>query len=365
MLRGALVTPIRSTDAAGTLVIGTLLTALGWIVVPLWLVAVIVFPAAALAAPLALAPTLVARGYFLRVIADGIETGNADGAPRFVRWGGLYRDGVKSAFVTLGYLLPLSLCLGAVALAGVLLGSGRVDPIPGTEPTLGSGTADPAVGLPILATTGGFVALFTLTYLLAFAYLQPAALSTLAASGRLRDAFRPTIVGPVAASGDYVVGWSLAAVVLLTGYTLAIPFVPLLVGISLVFLTRVVAYALYGRVTAGALGEDDTPDPNETNTQHDLAEVARGLDASVSARRARAHPDPPEAPPDVQTGRSVPSSARSDAPHDRGGADERDCFGSGPPRHADGDGEVDGDGDGEVDADADDGGFRWGPRIDG
>jgi len=55
-----------------------------------------------LLAPLALAPPFVARGYFVRVLTAGIATGNADGAPPFVAWNELYRNGLKSALLSAG-----------------------------------------------------------------------------------------------------------------------------------------------------------------------------------------------------------------------------------------------------------------------
>ena len=85
MLRAALATPLRSDDAAGTLVIGTFLTLLGSaITVGLAagaLAVPIATPLLVAAAPVVLAPAFVARGYHLRVVAEGIEATTADGAP--------------------------------------------------------------------------------------------------------------------------------------------------------------------------------------------------------------------------------------------------------------------------------------------
>jgi len=404
MLRGALATPTRSADAAGTLVVGTILTFLAWTVTPIWLVAVVFVPPVALAAPLALAPALVARGYVLRVVSGEIATGNADGAPPFVRWGGLYRDGVKSVLLTAGYLLPLAIALAAVALAVVLIEWGRVDPTPVTGPVLGGGPADPGVAVPVLGALGGFVLLFTVAYLLAFAYLRPAALATFATTGRLRDAFRPSLVVPVARSGEYAVGWSLAAVVLLTGYTFAIPLVPLFIGIGLVFATRVVVHALYGRGAADVLDgppatlPDSSADPDVTRPEEGARDAENptgavagdGIRSPVSGRESRAGPVLAEAPVDVQTGRSVPltsstvesSESESDdhtpvrddvfLPADPEEADESPMFGddTGESIDVDRDGgtgrDVGADEGHDADRDHDgDAGFDWGPRTDG
>lgn len=372
MLRGAVETPIRSTDAAGTLVVGGFLTALGWIVTPLWLLASLLAPPVALVAPLALAPTLVARGYFLRVVAGELETATARGAPRFVRWGGLYRDGVKSALLTVAYLLPLVICLGAVAFAGTLVGTGRVDPTPVAEPVFGTGSTDPSAAVPAFGVAGGLVVLLAVSYLLAFAYVRPAAVSTFAATGRLRDAFRPTLVWSVATSSDYAVGWSLATVVVLTGYVFALPFVPLLVGIGVVFAVRVVAHALYGRGAADALSDigpsglsDGRPTPSTDSGEH--AAVARAVADPVieetaadgadgaSVRGPRGGPVLAEAPVDVQIGRSVPTGS---SPETRTTHAAIDCRSARPDAFDPADAEDDA----EDDAD---GGFHWGPGTDG
>ncbi|MBP1923309.1 hypothetical protein J2751_002348 [Halorubrum alkaliphilum] len=410
MLRGALATPTRSADAAGTLVVGAVLTFLAWVVTPVWLVAVVLTPPVALAAPIALAPALVARGYYLRVVFGEIGSKRVDGAPPFVRWGGLYRDGIRSALLTVGYLLPLALVLGAVALAGVLVESGRVEPTPVTDPVLGGGSADPGVAVPVLGALGGLIVLLTVAYLLVFTYVRPAALATFAATGRLRDAFRPTLVVPVARSGEYVVGWSLAAVVLLTGYTFAIPLVPLFVGIGLVFATRIVAHALYGRGAADVLnGHPSTlaDSPDVTGMEGEARGAAdEGVRSAFPRRGARDGPVLAEVPVDVQTGRSVPLG-RSTAGSSEGGSDDRvpvrgDVFLPADPQEADEspvfsddtgdrtdvdpDDDTDRDpgadegrdsgadegrdsgADGGRDADRDhddDGGFDWGPRTDG
>ncbi len=405
MLQGALATPVRSADAAGTLVVGSVLTFLAWVVTPVWLVIVAFVPPVALAAPLALAPAFVARGYFIRVVSRGIETENTEGAPPFVRWGGLYRDGVKSVLLTAGYLLPLIVVLGGVALAGVLVESGRVDLALVADPVLGGGWADPAVATPVVGVGGGLVFLSTAVYLLVFMYLRPAALSTFAATGRLRDAFRPSLVVPVARSGEYAVGWTLAVLVLITGYTFAIPLVPFLIGIGLVFATRVVAHTLYGRGAADVLndrpttstgssertdetgenGADRTDDGTDEPRNDEWVSSDADHDERLPARPGRVSRGEfvlAEAPVDVQIGRSVPptpvaqESSEADASDRPVGRD--DGFFAAEPEAADGsavlgddhdptdgvDSDQDSDGDHTRDSDAADG-FDWGPRTDG
>ena len=300
MLRGALATPTRSDDAAGTVVIGTVLTLLSWVLTPAWLATVLVSPVALVAAPLALAPALVVRGYYVRVVAGGVAAGNADGAPRVVGWGRLYRDGIKSVVLSVVYLLPLVVALAGVGVAAAFVRLGWVDVSPVTAPIVSALGVDVAGAEAVLGTAGAFVGVLSIAYLVGFAYVRPAALASFAATGRLRDGFRPIRVGRVAISGDYAVAWSLAAVTLITGYVLAAPFVPLLVGIAAVFGVRVVVHTLYGRGAVAELAgaretrtEDTraarTEDTRETRTQESLV---------VDPRRS-------EPRPAVQAGRSV------------------------------------------------------------
>lgn len=124
MLRGTVTALTRSADAAGVLVVGGLLTLLTWVVTPIWVGGALLFPPLVLLAPLALAPAFVARGYFVRVLTAGIATGNADGAPPFVAWNELYRNGLKSALLSAVLLAPLVLGAALAALAIGALGTG-------------------------------------------------------------------------------------------------------------------------------------------------------------------------------------------------------------------------------------------------
>lgn len=312
MLNRALTSLGRSADGVGVLVVGGVLTLLAWTVTPVWLGGVLVFPPLVVLAPLALAPALVGRGYLFRVLAGGLANGNADGAPPFVGWGKLYKDGVVSALVSAVLLAPLALLFGLVAVAGIALGVGAVDPVSVAAPLAGALGLDGLVVLVGLAS--GLLAIVTAAYLLGFAYVRPAALAAVAASGRLRDGLRPKRVRGVAGSGAYVTAWVVAAVSLLAGYALAAPFVPVLIGIPLVFATRVVAHALYGRGAAAAIGSPDIPsvavgagaadagaaDAGVADLRSTAAgETDRDSEHQIDRRR------PAEASPTVQTGRSV------------------------------------------------------------
>ena len=306
MLNRTLSSLRRSADGAGVLAVGGVLTLLTWVVTPLWLVGVVAFPFLVALAPLALAPPFVTRGYFVRVLAESVESGNAAGAPPFVAWNKLYRDGVKSAVLSAVLLAPLALLFGLVAVAGVLFSTGAVPAEMignSVERALGDGGVIAVVGLG-----GGLLGVVSLAYLLVFAYVRPAALAAFAVSGRLRDGLRPKRVSRIAGSGAYATAWVVAAVTLLTGYALAAPFVPVLIGIVITFVTRVVVYALYGR-GSGAVASDETETSDDggstafdTPTDGSSAERVDGNPTEPLARKRPA----PEAPPTVQTGRAVP-----------------------------------------------------------
>ncbi|WP_418285870.1 DUF4013 domain-containing protein [Halorubrum sp. DTA46] len=301
MLKRALVSLLRSSDGVGVLVVGGVLTLLAWTVTPLWLGGVLLFPPVIVLAPLALAPALVARGYFIRVLVDAAETGNAAGAPPFVAWNRLYRDGVKSAVLSAVLLAPLAMLLGLVAAGAFVIGSGSADPSPVLDPIAGALGRDGVAALGALGV--GLVAVTVGVYLVGFAYLRPAALAAFAATGRLRDGLRPRRVGRVAGSGAYATAWVVATVTFLAGYALAGPFVAAVLGVPFVFATRVVVHALYGRGAAETLETRAASvagaDSETAGDDRDEGTVASGAVHEGSSRS-------PEAPVAVQTGRPIP-----------------------------------------------------------
>lgn len=345
MLTAAATALTRTDDTAGVVLVGGSVTLLGWILTALWLVGVLfVSPAVAVAAPVALAPSLVARGYFVRVIRAAIRPGDAAGAPSLVAWGELARDGLRSALLSAALLAPLA---GGLAVGGgavVALVAGPVDP--GSASAAAESALGPNGPAAVAAVAAGLVAALVGAYLLAFAYLRPAALAAFAASGRLRDGLNPRTVVGVAATGPYATGWTLGVGALAVGYAVAAPTVPLVVGVAVAFLARVVAHGLYGRGAADALTDgtaEDEPSQPEPRTARGSArsegrtarraDAIRGPGAGRDAGPARDEPPvavvsgdggqpirgEPSAP--VQVGRAVPVDDRADA---RGG-DETDA----------------------------------------
>ena len=385
MLTAAAAALTRTDDTAGVVLIGGAVTLLSWVLTPAWVAGVLfVSPAVAVAAPLALGPWLVARGYFVRVTRSATQTGEATGAPSLVAWGELVRDGVKSALVSAALLAPLAggLVVASVAVAALVVGP--VDPGPAAaavESTLGpNGPAAVAV------VAGGVVAAFAGAYLLAFAYVRPAALAAFAASGRLRDGLNPRTVADVAATGSYATGWTLAVGALAVGYAVAVPTAPLVVGVAVAFLARVVAHGLYGRGAADALTQDAIRDTEVRPSAGAARDGARSADRTArrtdatrgdapirGTDRARTDPSIPvvsgdggrpmrdEPPATVQVGRDVPVDVVGGDAADVADASDADEEGDAAAGEgAAGEGAT---GEGAAAGEGAAGGFEWGPPL--
>lgn len=270
MLRESLVAPVRSSDSAGTAVVGSVLLAS---VVGLVAVGIAGGPAvASLSVPLALLPWSVLRGYGVRTVEAGID--GAEAIPSFVGWGGLLRVGLKATVLDVGYLLPSVLLYlgGGLVLVGV----------------------DEAgfVPVPVSALFGtvfaSSVLLLVLASLVGAAYFHPAGVASMAATGRLRAGFDPRRVLPAAVSSTYAVAWVVGGVVTLVGLAVAVPLAVVLVGLPFAFGVRSVTNSLYGRGTAHRFRDGGRED-------------ASGADPTDSPTSDA----PPEVDPEVQVGRSV------------------------------------------------------------
>jgi hypothetical protein len=178
-------------------------------------------------------------------------------------------------------------------------------------------------------------------------------------------------VAGVAATGPYATGWTLAVGALAVGYAVAAPTAPLVVGVAVAFLARVVAHDLYGRGAAGGLTERTGADSGTRRADGTVRGAARpegrpGTDPGASRDGAagrdlgRTGNDPPthvvsgdggqpmrgEPPAPVQVGRDVSVNDRGDAVG--GGATGE----SGEDATAPADGGADSAG-----------GFEWGPAL--
>lgn len=210
MFEAAVKYPYDDGDGVRALIIGSLLTLLGFLIVP----------------------TIIVTGYALSVIRS-VRAGNSH-PPAFGDWGELLVDGLKGTLVVIVYfLIPSVLFTGSVGATLIPVAGG-----------LGEGTA--AFGL-----LGLVVVLLSVPLFLVAAYLLPAALVGVALTGRIGAAFSVGRIWSLVTTSDYALAWVLALVVslvasfltaLLTGLTL----IGGLLGSLLGFYSLVVAAYLYG-----------------------------------------------------------------------------------------------------------------------
>lgn len=202
MLVDALKYPSRGESWLKTVLIGGILSLLGFLVVPLILV----------------------QGYMLRVLHDGTE--GAEEPPVFDEWGDMLVDGIKViAAALVFFLVPLGLLFVAMMVGGFAAVSGSE----------GSGIVGLLLGL------FAFV-----TWLLA-AYLLPAGLANMAREDAFGAAFDTAALRTAAGSTDYLVAVVLAFVVAIVLGTIASALSAILVGVFILFYLQVSVFYLYGR----------------------------------------------------------------------------------------------------------------------
>lgn len=219
--------PARREDWLKTVLIGGVLTLLGFLIIP----------------------AVIVSGYLLAVIR-GRATGE-DVPPGFEDWGGLLVDGVKTWVVGFVYaVVPTVLALGMFggAVASIATGSD--------------------VGMVLGLLGFGIGGLLLMAIGLVFFYLLPASLANLAVTGRLGAAFDVDTVRRVVASRAYAVPWLWGLGVLVVGGTVAnlvmvIPLLGWIAGAILLFYVEVVMGALWGTGFAEAL-DAEGPEPGET-----------------------------------------------------------------------------------------------------
>ncbi|MFB6127976.1 MAG: DUF4013 domain-containing protein [Halolamina sp.] len=287
MFREALSAPVESEDTAGTVIVGTLLTAVTLVLGAAWALATASSPLGLVLTPAVALPGAIRRGYTLRVVAAGVREGSA--TPSFVRWGGLVRTGLRSYVLTAAYLLPGV----AVVVAVLVLGGLTANELPETA----AGFA--AAGTLLVALGVG------VGYALVAAVALPAAQATLAVEGRLRDGLAAHRVLSRAASGAYLLALAGTVAVVAGGAVLGWPLSVVAVGFAVLFYARVVAAGLVGRGLSTALGEESAGEPG--------SDSGRRLDAVAS--------EPSVA---VQVGRGVASAESDGGIADAGGTNDGD-----------------------------------------
>lgn len=204
-----------------TVLIGGVLTFLGFLVVPVVLV----------------------NGYLLRVL-DAAVAGERS-PPRFDEWVDLFVDGLLVWVVQLIYVGVPAMVFGLVIASFTVVTAVTSSASPTPRATAAAG------GLAILA-----VLLVAGLVLLLAGYLLPAALANFARTGEFAAAFHLRTVASAAFSVDYLV-----AMVLVVGVSIVLGFVGgllvvVLVGFFVLFYLQVVVYHLFGQGFARGLGLD-------------------------------------------------------------------------------------------------------------
>ena len=199
-------------DAVRTILVGGLLSVLGFLIVPAVLV----------------------QGYVLRVLGR-VADGDTD-PPAFDDWGALAVDGVKALVVAAVYAVV------PVVLAVAFVGGGVA--VADSAPLVGA----------LAALVGAAIVLVTAAAAL---YVAPAALVRLARSGRVGAAFEFDALRPVLARREYATGWLMALGVLLAAGLLgsalaAVPVVGWLAAVFVGFYAQVTAAYLYATSYAEA-----------------------------------------------------------------------------------------------------------------
>ncbi|AXG07793.1 DUF4013 domain-containing protein [Haloplanus rubicundus] len=214
----ASLTYLRESDGwVKTVVVGGLLTLLGFLVVP----------------------TVLVAGYLVRVLRGtmhGDET-----APQFDDWGNLAGDGLRAFAIALVYgLVPAVLVAVTAGLAAAVAGPG------------------PRSGLVVGAVSlvGGLLAL---ALGLLAAYIIPAAVANYAEQGSIRSGFAVDDLRPVLTSGTYATAWVTGfAIILGAGLVAAVlnvvPLLGTVVGAFVSFYAITAAYYIVGHAWGDCRG---------------------------------------------------------------------------------------------------------------
>lgn len=230
MLGSALDYPTSGDDGARAVLVGGVLTLLAAGFALAGLLYLPFFGAALLC-------HLLVRGYYVRVLRLAAGDPGAT-APAFDRWGDLLTDGVKAVAVAAVYAVP-ALALFAGAAGGQFV----------------SAVGRPAAALGVLPTLTGLSVLLLLLYLLAAAYLLPAAVASFAHAGRLRAAVDRRVLR-AALDEEYAFAWVASLLFQLVAVPVALLLGPLVVGFFVQFIVGVATRHVWGRGFGAALDLD-------------------------------------------------------------------------------------------------------------
>jgi hypothetical protein len=227
MLEEAINYPRESEDWVRTLVIGSVLTLFGFLLIP----AIVVF------------------GYYVRVIRATMD--GEERPPVFDEWEELFVDGLKAFVVTLVYMLVPAIVFG-VSIGGFVA-------------AVVFGTGDVGLGA-FLGALAGFTLSAVIT--LVFWYVVPAAVANVARTGSVGSGFAFGELRPALLSSTYAVPWLLSVAVLVgagvvTGLLNVVPLLGFLLAIPVTFYATVVAFRLaatgFGDATGATVERPEEP----------------------------------------------------------------------------------------------------------
>lgn len=218
MIEGAFTYPTERDDWVKTLLIGGVLTFLGVLLIPLFLV----------------------YGYFVRAVRDSID-GEAE-PPAFGDWGAMLVEGLQAWIIGLVYLL-VPLVVAAVTMGGAIAAMAT-----GSRAGAGAGFV-------------GFFGGLALTFVLAlvFGYVAVVAVVNFAHEGRFGAGFDVGQLREVGLDPDYAVAWLVSVVgFVVAGVVAGIPIVGWILGPFAAFYATVVAARLLAGGYLDATEKADT-----------------------------------------------------------------------------------------------------------
>lgn len=222
-LSDSLTYPTNSENWIPTIVIGGVLTFLGFLVVPFILV----------------------YGYLVSVIR-GCTAGNPE-PPAFEEWGKLFVDGLQALIIGFIYMLiPFIVAFATVGSAIFAMATG-------SDAAIAAGIGSMFLGL-------GLSALLALV----FTYIGVAGLVNFAREERFGAAFDVAVLKSVVLHRDYAVAWVLSIVILIGASIIAgmlnvIPLIGAVIGAFITFYALVAAATLWADGFADAADQSDAP----------------------------------------------------------------------------------------------------------
>jgi len=237
-----------------------------------------------------LAPWLLVRGYYVRVVRTTIGRDR----PTPPRFGGLVRlfsDGIRAVAVSVAYLLP-----GAVVLAPLVAVQALGIDLTTLLSDVGLG---PAAGVivPII----GVVAVAALMYVIGALYALPVAVARFAHADDVRAAFEVRTVVSGAFTEDYAIAWGISFALQLFLLPISYLLRVLVVGFFLQFIVVVGVRYCYGQGVGAALDLDPVPAAHERTDPDDWdlrSAVTRSGSETRSTRSRR--PNGPDLEPAIR-----------------------------------------------------------------